>query len=781
MKLFHNLFSSGEEMTRGLAEREGTLDAREKAVGERENEIQARLARIANEEQTRAVHLQETLDGIRNAFRQSLGNLQNQLGEDYQARLSSIGEGFAASLNTTGDRQADAFRSALEAVANNFAQQLAVVLQQERGQLEQERARLAEWEKQLGQHDGQTAAEQAEVQRKLADLQEQQRILEKREQSLASERVRLAEQQRSCDEEWQRRREICERTISARQERIEEEVDDLLAKRHGQLQEQCRAYEEEIRRLRNALAQANDRANGLQGLQDILDANGWRAEDLPNQIEQLQRERDEGQRAYDSAAESLHNEIFKLKQKLEVSREQRNQALEDAANAHSIQNQLNIVKSDRDAMKIKCDGALETVASVREELKRLQARPDTNRNERIHVISDPDNPVIERPPHAEEGGAIKSETEWLAGIEGNCDKYGIKFPRRLLQSFHTALKSAELSPLTVLAGVSGTGKSLLPKLYAHFGGLLFHSVAVQPNWDGKESLLGYFNSIDNRFKPESILKFLAQASEVPSGTNPNGFRDAVGIVLLDEMNLAHPELYFADFLSKLEDRRECADGNEPKLDVDIGTGCAPYELPLGRNILWTGTMNQDETTKSLSDKVIDRSMMLFFPRPKELVDLRNDRKLDDTNRGNLLPYDIWREWTKPIVVDSKLMTEYKTHLEAINQLLAKQGRAIGHRVWQAVELYMGLHPEVRRLAGNPEKEDEFKKALRDAFEDQLVLKVMPKLRGLETSGESLKGCLDPLRRKLDEMKCNALGNDFENAMQLGDGQFMWMSADYLNT
>ena len=44
----------------------------------------------------------------------------------------------------------------------------------------------------------------------------------------------------------------------------------------------------------------------------------------------------------------------------------------------------------------------------------------------------------------------------------------------------------------------------------------------------------------------------------------------------------------------------------------------PYQLPLGRNVLWTGTMNQDETTKSLSDKVLDRSIIIHFPRPTKL-------------------------------------------------------------------------------------------------------------------------------------------------------------------
>ena len=73
-------------------------------------------------------------------------------------------------------------------------------------------------------------------------------------------------------------------------------------------------------------------------------------------------------------------------------------------------------------------------------------------------------------------------------MKRQCDEYGIRFQRRILYAFHTALKINDWSIITVLAGVSGTGKSELPKLYSFFGGLNFISVAVQPNWDSQESM-----------------------------------------------------------------------------------------------------------------------------------------------------------------------------------------------------------------------------------------------------------------------------------------------------
>ena len=106
------------------------------------------------------------------------------------------------------------------------------------------------------------------------------------------------------------------------------------------------------------------------------------------------------------------------------------------------------------------------------------------------------------------------------------------------------------------------------------------------------------------------------------------------------MNLAHPELYFAEFLSKLELRRGMKGADVPSLPVKIGAGMPPYQLPLGRNVLWTGTMNQDETTKSLSDKVLDRSIIIHFPRPTELKRRLKLAPLDDKNRGQALHKNI---------------------------------------------------------------------------------------------------------------------------------------------
>ena len=424
------------------------------------------------------------------------------------------------------------------------------------------------------------------------------------------------------------------------------------------------------------------------------------------------------------------------------------------------------------------------VDSQEAKLKQISELYERN-SERSARIKDIEVPVInsEKLPKLTNKYNAKaaSESEWLKNIQDKFDKYEFQIHPRLLKSFHTSLKSADMSPLTVLAGVSGTGKSELPKLYSHFGGLNFMNSPVQPNWDCQESMLGFFNTIDNKFDARDILKFLVQAQE---DDNENSLKDYVNLVLLDEMNLAHIELYFAEFLSRLEERRDRSDENLPILPVNLGAGITPYPLKLSRNVLWVGTMNQDETTKTLSDKVLDRGIIINFPRPKELISIKKRCSLEDDQfkQNEMLPVTVWDGWKKNAPLGDALIDPYKKFIENMNDKLAVVGRSVGHRVWQSVVQYMENYPDVRLLREQGKTEGELKKVLDIAFEDQLVQKIMPKLRGIETRGVAKKDCLDEITKLIINFSHEHdlhIESDFKTACEIGEGQFFWSGAEYL--
>jgi hypothetical protein len=144
----------------------------------------------------------------------------------------------------------------------------------------------------------------------------------------------------------------------------------------------------------------------------------------------------------------------------------------------------------------------------------------------------------------------------------------------------------------------------------------------------------------------------------------------------------------------------------------------------------------------------------------------------------------WRDWTTHEIKFSadqeKEIRHYKTIVEEINNCLEEVGRALGHRVWQSIEYYIANYPTVRKAkneAGD-EATGELKAAMKIAFEDQIVQKIMPKLRGLETRGKG-RNSLQKIEDLLEKEGFENLKDDFEMACEQGYGQFMWSSAKYL--
>lgn len=562
--------------------------------------------------------------------------------------------------------------------------------------------------------------------------------------------------------------------------RLEDEVENRLSEAKLSYEDSEKRAKDECGRLRAALAVMETENTAFKRLRQTL------GEDPREFLQKLDDARQDAADLRETLArrppEELREIHATLKAELESIRKRNEEMEGDRLEfLKQLQNQ-NVLLGEKIFLEDQLDQAKREIkilndvkARLTEEMKRLNAAYErsADRDDRIRDLEAPYFPQ----PHNGHFLTPVSEIAWLDGIETACRDHGLRFQRRILHAFHTAIKTAEWSPLTVLAGVSGTGKSELPRLYSHFGGLKFLNMAVQPNWDSQESMLGFFNSIDNRFDAQPLLRVLAQSQKTGDPTYP-GLKEAMVLVLLDEMNLAHVELYFAEFLSKLESRRSKGHSDVPRLEVKLGSGIEPYLLPLGRNVLWTGTMNQDETTKALSDKVIDRGFIIHFPSPLTFERRVELKPLPPEKDVKLLHYQTWNEWRvlKTTFSDDDIQP-YKTMVEKINAALSAAGRSLGHRVWQSMEYYMANYPDVIQARKDGD-DDNRNAAMRTAFEDQLVMKIMPKLRGIDTRGRSKSDCLDRIKELIKEGEYSIL-DDFQRACDMGYGQFIWNSADYL--
>ncbi len=670
---------------------------------------------------------------------------------------------------------------------------LAEVTASETAERERIRAEIA---KERTEWDDFRTKQQDELKQQRDELEKQKGAVSALQSELEGRRVALQDEQLDLEG----REKSLLRQIQKRRDNLDEDVATLLAAERRSFELSQQTATEEADKLRASIRSQASLLGAFEQLQQQL---GGREPGAV--IQELNAKTDEIKRLTEDLAtrptEEMRTRLNSLESEKQTLLNQITQLTSQVSQSQTLAAQSNDLKLKNNNLEA-ANKSLEQKAKIFEAAA-LEAESELNRLRAAY----------ERPAEVEaryreiELPRVKldvinlntqgdvSEADWLTSVAQRCDDYGLHFNPRILKAFHTSLKTAEMSPLTVLAGVSGTGKSELPRLYSHFGGLYFEPLSVQPNWDSQESMLGFFNSIDNRFDAQSVLRFLAQSQKpwLPATNEHDGYpglADAVCMVLLDEMNLAHPELYFAEFLSKLELRRgkrgayvteagEVA-SDVPTLPIKIGAGMEPYQLPLGRNVLWAGTMNQDETTKSLSDKVLDRANVILFPRPTDLKRRQKLTPLDARNRGDNLPIKTWQGWlSQGTSFTAEEFQPFKSFLEEMNTSLAVAGRAIGHRVLQSVEFYMSNYPDVRAAGEDSAKRA---KAMHTAFEDQLVQKVMPKLRGIDTRGDVRTDCLDKiqiqLRNGIDGNEFN-LDMDFELAMRLGYGQFIWQSANYL--
>lgn len=313
------------------------------------------------------------------------------------------------------------------------------------------------------------------------------------------------------------------------------------------------------------------------------------------------------------------------------------------------------------------------------------------------------------------GSPVIGESALLQHIKQYIAARGYYFDDETITNYHVCLKTR---PFVILAGLSGTGKSKLSQLYAEAIGHTakngrYRRVAVRPGWNDDRYLLGYLNNITGEYVSEPALDFIIQAEQD---------REYLYFFCLDEMNLAHVEYYFSQFLSALEEE-EVADRRIPLFSQSLADSLTRQgkevgyerEVIIPPNLLFTGTINVDETTQPLSDKVVDRANTLEFFE----VDLERVPARRPTPEVIIVPASLWQRYRA-----AEPDTSYRQHVVEIGKILNKAGLGLGYRVLREIELYLAnshnlLAPDV-------------------AFDLQVKQRILPRVRGTLTIRETLR-------------------------------------------
>ena len=226
----------------------------------------------------------------------------------------------------------------------------------------------------------------------------------------------------------------------------------------------------------------------------------------------------------------------------------------------------------------------------------IEGKEDTNVAHRFPKLSLVDVKYKDfQPPQYDNEISLQEFTEGYRMFAAS--QMGLYYTPEIVRRFVAGMAA---SKLLILEGISGTGKTSLPYSFSRYMDNPATIISVQPSFRDRSELLGYFNEFSKKFNETEFLRALYEAN----------YNQTPTLIVLDEMNLARIEYYFAEMLSVLE----MPSKDEWILDlVPTAWKGDPYKMDNGKihvadSTWFIGTANNDDSTFTITDKVYDRAM-----------------------------------------------------------------------------------------------------------------------------------------------------------------------------
>jgi len=439
------------------------------------------------------------------------------------------------------------------------------------------------------------------------DIEDLQARLERDRRELARERTEIDADRALLSMQTAASEDRVKREAGSRVVEIEGQLAELKAKLEVVTASRDR-YAQDVRQREDA-----DRRMGVQSVADLVREN----EELRRQIAALREE------LRDRPSTTVFDRVDELETKVEELEIQNNGLKSELAGYKKRLADRRIADTDLETLRdenLALDGRNAVLKRTIEEL-----------NEQVNGRLEQNNLVSAFPGLTEMDKDPKLQTQVatdrIPSLRVFCEEMRDRMahdPDPERRRFYSArdvrafVAGLAMSRLHLLQGVSGTGKTSLPLAFARAlnAGMDkqgIKTIAVQAGWRDREDLIGNYNTFEKKFYEREFLKALYEAQCV-------AFADRPFFIVLDEMNLSHPEQYFADLLSAMEmpEKQRTlsimtarALGGAPGLFRDGTT------LAIPPNVWFIGTANRDETTKDFADKTYDRAHVMELPKKRD--------------------------------------------------------------------------------------------------------------------------------------------------------------------
>ena len=246
-----------------------------------------------------------------------------------------------------------------------------------------------------------------------------------------------------------------------------------------------------------------------------------------------------------------------------------------------------------------------------------------------------------------------------------------------IEDIRRFIAGMSVSHMLILQGMSGTGKTSLAHAIGSFVDNTSTIIPVQPMWKERTDLIGYYNEFTRRFNETLLLTKMYEAN----------YSKDIYVTVLDEMNIARVEYYFAEFLSLLE----LPNPEERYLDVVSDKWeNDPLQLKDGRiklptNMWFIGTANNDDSTFLISDKVYDRAMILD-------LDQKTERFVAPPTERSIISAEDFEKLVESAKKEYEISYRNRKRLEAFDEYLISHFHVtFGNRIMKQILTYIPVY------------------------------------------------------------------------------------------